>query len=64
MYHLIGNDETFFENVVFNKIEFLNQKLWPFQWNLAYCSQFFHDLALTILKSRDRDCQLFHLVSY
>ena len=32
MYHLKGNDESFFENVVFNKIEFLNQKLWTFKW--------------------------------
>ena len=36
MYPLKGNDECFFENVVFNKIEFLSQKLWPFKWNLAH----------------------------
>ena len=35
-YHLNGSDDSFFENVVFNEIEFLNQKLWPFKWNLAY----------------------------
>ena len=57
MYHLKGNDESFFENVVFNEIEFLNKKLWPFKWNLAYISQFCHDLSLIILKSRDRGCQ-------
>ena len=31
MYHLKGNDESFSANVVFNEIEFLNQKLWPFK---------------------------------
>ena len=32
MYHLKGNDEGFFENVAFNETEFLNQKLWAFEW--------------------------------
>ena len=26
IYHLKGNDDSLFENVVFNEIEFLNQK--------------------------------------
>ena len=29
------------ENVIYNEIELLNQKLWPSKWNLAYCSQFY-----------------------
>ena len=57
MYQLKGNDDSFFESVVFNEIEFLNQKLWPFKWNLAYFNRFCHDLSLIILKSRDRGCQ-------
>ena len=56
MYHLKANDESFFENVVFNEIEFLNQKFWSFKWNLACFSQFCHDLSLIILTSPDRGC--------
>ena len=57
MYQLKANDQSFFESVVFNEIEFLNQKLWLFKWNLAYFSLFCYDISLIILKSRDRDCQ-------
>ena len=57
MYHLKGNDDSVLVKVVFNEIEFLNQMLWPFKWNLAYFSRFFHDISLIILKSRDRGCQ-------
>ena len=41
MYHLKGNDESFFENVVFNEIEFLNQKvcgIWPIVVDFAMTS--------------------------
>ena len=58
MYHLKGDDESFFENVHFNETELLNQKLWPFKWKLAYCSQFCHDLSLIMFKSRDGGCQV------
>ena len=46
MYHLKGDDESFLKNVVFNEMEFLDQKLWPFKWNLACFSASF---AMTII---------------
>ena len=45
MYHLKGNDDSFFENVVCNEIEFPNQNLSLFESNLAYFSEFCHDLS-------------------
>ena len=57
MYNLKGNDASFPANAAFHELDFLNQKLWSFKWNLAYFSPFCHDLSLIILKSRDNGYQ-------